>query len=62
MKLYIKFQNGIPIAMDAMYYCCVAAIYTLVGSISSQHSSDGFTRPPVLGISGKKTLRLAIFQ
>ena len=25
MKLYIKFQNGIPIAMDARYYIAAAA-------------------------------------
>ena len=25
MKLYIKFQNGIPVAMDAQYYIAAAA-------------------------------------
>ena len=50
MKLYIKFQNGIPVAMDAQYYIAAAAAESLQSCPTLCDPRDG--SPPGSRIPG----------
>ena len=58
MKLYIKFQNGIPVAMDAQYYIAAAAAAESLQSCPTLCDPRDGSPPgsPVPGILQARTL------